>query len=135
MYLGISGEGGATLGTMASGMSMSEDHLTKVVQRLAQRGYVHTTRGRRGGVRLVKSPQNITVGAVVRDCEDDLALVPCFDDSAACPITKACALAGTIDEALHAFLGVLDQRTLFDLLANRRELVKLVNAEARRSEA
>ncbi|MBL8960498.1 MAG: Rrf2 family transcriptional regulator [Gemmatimonadetes bacterium] len=124
--LGLEPAGTQTVGDVATRLNMSEEHLTKVVQRLAQRGYVQTVRGRRGGVRLARLPAEISVGAVIRDCEDELALVPCFDDAASCPIAPACTLAGALDEALAAFFAVLDGRTLADLLANRAHLVQLV---------
>lgn len=128
--LGLEPTGTQTVAEVAARLNMSEEHLTKVVQRLAQRGYVQTVRGRNGGVRLARMPGEIVVGAVVRDCEEDLALVPCFDDPGSCPIAPACTLAGAIDEALAAFLAVLDRRTLADLLANQGHLVNLVAARA-----
>lgn len=128
IFLGTTEEGSATVGDIANRMAMSEDHLTKVVQRLAHRGYVRTVRGRRGGVRLNRTPDEINVGAVVRDCEDDLAIVPCFARDEACPIAPACSLAGTLDDALAAFLGVLDRKSLSDLLDNRQELARLTRS-------
>ena len=59
-----------TVGTIARRMALSEDHLVKVVQRLAHLGYVETMRGRGGGVRLVVEPAKINVGAVVRATEE-----------------------------------------------------------------
>ena len=75
LHLGVTPERRSTIGEVAASMAMSEDHLTKVVQRLAQRGYVQTIRGRKGGVRLAKLPADIVVGAVVRDTEQDCSLV------------------------------------------------------------
>lgn len=111
-------------------MHMSEDHLFKVVGRLSQLGYVETTRGRSGGVRLAKPPEAIIVGDVVRATEESLALVECFSEGeeVTCPIAPACVLAGTLDKALAAFFAVLDRVTLADLVANRRSLEELLPA-------
>lgn len=128
IFLGLEPDATPTLSEIASHMRMSEDHLTKVVQRLAQRGYVQTLRGRNGGVRLLAAPGDVRIGQVVRDCEEDLSIVPCFADTASCPISPACALAKACDEAVAAFLGALDRYTLSDLLSNRGVLVRLVRA-------
>lgn len=127
LYLGARPERTATVGEVALRMHMSEDHLTKVVQRLAQRGYVQTIRGRKGGVRLAKAPEEIIVGRVVRDTEEDCALVPCFSDGAACPISAACNLAPLLDDALEAFFAALNRTTLRDLMSKREHLLQLVS--------
>jgi Rrf2 family protein len=117
MYLGRSGERVVTVGEIASRMSMSEDHLLKVVRRLVDLGYVITIRGRRGGVRLAKAPSAIVIGDVVRSTEDNVALVPCFtpgDES--CPLYRDCSLADLLSMALGAFFTVLQEKTLADLI-------------------
>lgn len=128
IYLGIhSAEAPARIMDIARRMGMSQDHLAKVVARLAQLGYVETLRGRDGGVRLAKPPQQIVVGEVVRATEDNLNLVECFDPSTnRCPIAPACALAPALDEALTAFFTVLDRYTLADLTAKPRALTQLL---------
>ncbi|MBX3132459.1 MAG: Rrf2 family transcriptional regulator [Gemmatimonadaceae bacterium] len=128
IYLGIhSADGPARITDIARRMGMSEDHLAKVVARLAQLGYVETLRGRDGGVRLAKAAEQIVVGAVVRATEDNLNLVECFDpETNQCPIAPACALAPALDEALTAFLQVLDRYTLADLIAKPRSLTRLL---------
>jgi len=114
-------------GEVARRMRMSEDHLVKVIGRLVELGYVETTRGRFGGVRLAMAPANIGVGRVVRETEDNLALVECFTpETNQCPIAPACALARALDRALAAFLGVLDELTLADLAAHPRRLERLI---------
>jgi Rrf2 family nitric oxide-sensitive transcriptional repressor len=116
IYLGRNPEGTPTVGEIAERMNMSEDHLTKVVQRLAQGGVVLTVRGRHGGVRLAMAPEEINLGRVVRDCEEGFQIVPCFADPASCPISSNCLLASICDQALAAFLGVMDRHHLSDLL-------------------
>jgi Rrf2 family nitric oxide-sensitive transcriptional repressor len=130
IYLGIhSDEAPARIADISRRMGMSEDHLAKVVARLAQLGYVETTRGRDGGVRLAKPPATIIVGDVVRATEDNMNLVECFDPATnQCPIAPACALAPALDEALTAFLTVLDTYTLADFVNKPRALARLLVA-------
>lgn len=129
VYLGLHEHEVVTVADVARRMAMSEDHLVKVVQRLSSLGYVQTLRGRNGGLRLAQQPSAIVVGAVVRQTEDNLNLVECFDPvSNQCPIAPACRLAKALDEALDAFLGVLDRYTLLDLLAQPKRLERLMRA-------
>lgn len=129
IYLAIHDDEPARITDIARRMGMSEDHVAKVVARLADLGYVATTRGRTGGVRLAREAKAITVGAVVRDTEDNMALVECFDPATnQCPIAPACALAPALDAALTAFLAVLDRYTIADLVAKPRSLTRLLVA-------
>lgn len=128
IYLGVTREETVTVGDVAQRMQMSEDHLLKVVQRLVQLGYIQSIRGRNGGIRLAKEPAAIPVAEVVRATEDNLALVPCFTDADACPISPACTLAHCLDDALNAFFGVLEEYTLADLVQPRRRLEQLVRS-------
>lgn len=117
MYLGRKGDDLSTIKEIAARYGISENHLMKVVHQLGRHGYITTIRGRQGGMRLAAAPQEINIGEVVRTTEDDLSIVECFDDKTnSCPINKVCGLAGMIDEALAAFLAVLDQKTLADVL-------------------
>lgn len=130
IYLGIHTEGGPVrIADISRRMGMSEDHVAKVIARLAQLGYVETIRGRVGGVRLARVAAEINVGEVVRATEDNLNLVECFDPiTNQCPIAPLCALAPALDEALSAFFAVLDRYTLADLTAKPRALTQLLVA-------
>jgi Rrf2 family nitric oxide-sensitive transcriptional repressor len=116
LYLGANEPRQSSIGEIARAYGISENHLTKVVHQLGRLGLVRTIRGRGGGLRLALAPGEIVVGAVVRQTEEDLALVECFG-GAACAITSACRLRQALGEALSAFLAVLDRYTLADLLA------------------
>lgn len=130
IYLGSSEQVQSTVGEVARRMSMSEDHLLKVVKRLSQLGYVRTTRGRKGGLRLAKAPSEINIAAVIRATEDNLAIVPCFGAGHQnCPIAPACGLAPALDEALTSFFTTLGKYTLEDFLHNAAQLRQAVEAE------
>ena len=97
--------------------AISRNHLTKVAHRLVQSGFVDSARGRGGGLRLSREPEAINLGAVVRATEENFALVECFDRKRnRCVVTSACGLRGPLEEALLAFLKVLDGYSLADLI-------------------
>jgi len=130
MVLGLEPGECITVQVIATRMNMSYEHLVKIVQRLAELGYVETVRGRNGGVRLSKPADEIRLGKLVRETEENLTLVECFDPAHnTCPISPVCRLAGVLDEALSAFLAVLDTRTLADALQPRDQLVALLRSE------
>jgi len=117
MYLALKGEDLATIGEIAGRYDISKNHLMKVVQELGHLGLVETVRGKGGGLRLAKRPEDIGVGEVIRATEEGFALVECFDAARnECLIDGACGLKGALHEALQAFLAVLDDYSLADFL-------------------
>ena len=105
---------------VAEAYGISKNHLMKVAFHLGRLGFLETVRGRNGGLRLARAPQDITVGEVVRKTEESFALVECFDPgSNGCVITGPCRLRGVLRKALDAFLDVLDEHTLADLIQPR----------------
>lgn len=128
IYLGVNSDKSrlATISDIANAYGISENHLMKVVHHLAQEGYVETTRGKGGGMRLARAPERINIGEVVRHAEEDFRIVECFESgNSNCPITPVCALYGVLEQALQAFFERLDGHTLADLIGNRTKLVKL----------
>lgn len=121
VHLGTRGEELASIAGIAELYGISHSHLMKVVQDLGAAGYVHTVRGRNGGIRLGRPPTQINLGQVVRHTEGQPALVDCSQ----CLIQPACGLPAILGEAMAAFFGVLDRYTLADLLGKRRALAQL----------
>lgn len=126
MLLAMEPEALHTIEEIAQRYDISRNHLMKVVQTLAQAGFVRSVRGRGGGLRLAKAAAQINLGAVVRATEDSFALVECFDrERNSCVVAPACGLRGPIEEALQAFLGVLDGYSLADLIKNPSSLRRM----------
>jgi Rrf2 family nitric oxide-sensitive transcriptional repressor len=119
MYLAVNGDRYATIAEIAAAYQISEAHLMKVVHQLGVTGVIETVRGRGGGIRLAKPAESINLGIVLRRTETDLALVPCFDNAGTCVISDSCMLSKVLQEALAAFVAVLDRYTLADLVVPR----------------
>lgn len=106
-----------TIAEMAERHGVSRNHLMKVVNDLARQGLLETTRGRGGGLRLLKAPGEIRIGDVVRSCETDFRLVECFDPgSATCTLMPSCRLKDLFGSALQAYFQALDAATLADIV-------------------
>ena len=116
MYLGRHPGRLCTIAEVAQAYGISEPHLMKVTHRLARNGWVHTVRGKHGGMRLAREPGAIPLGAVIRDTENDLDLVECLGAHSSCSLSGECGLAYIVQGALQAFMDHLDQHTLADLL-------------------
>jgi Rrf2 family nitric oxide-sensitive transcriptional repressor len=126
MYVGINRDRLCTISEIADAYDISRNHLMKVVKDLGQAGYLDTLRGRSGGIRLAREPHDINIGQLVRHTEEGFELVECFGTGNLCAISPACRLRGLLGNALNAFLGVLDEASLADLLENDDALARLL---------
>lgn len=127
IYVALKGDSITTIDEIAERHAINRNHLVKVVFRLGQLGYLDTIRGKGGGVRLAKDPTKINLGTLVRQTEDDLAVVECFQDrDCLCVIEPACVLKKALRQALDAFLTTLDGYTIADLVKPSRNLARLL---------
>lgn len=127
IYLALNPDRRPTIAEIAQRYGISKAHLMKVVYQLGLKGYVETVRGKGGGLTLAKRLEDITVGEIVRQTEPDMALVACFDpEQPVCVIAPACRLKGKLGEARAAFLKVLDDCTLAEVMGNRSALEGLL---------
>ena len=123
LYLGQKPERLCAIAEIARAYAISQNHLMKVVNDLVNAGYLESVRGRNGGIRLARPAAEINVGALIRHTEDDFDLVGC----GSCIIAPACGLTCVLDEALRAFMAVLDRYSLADLLARKGDFSHLLN--------
>jgi Rrf2 family nitric oxide-sensitive transcriptional repressor len=104
--------------------NLSKPHIMKIVHELGKAGYLETVRGRGGGFRLARPPQEIIVGDVVRITEGSMDVVECFNpEKNTCPLIGICILSRKMQEATAAFMAVLDGLTIADISANRGQLM------------
>jgi Rrf2 family nitric oxide-sensitive transcriptional repressor len=120
MYLAVNRDRLVTIQDIADMHGIAKNHLTKVVHQLGQIGLVETVRGRNGGLRLKREPEEINIGQVVRNTETDFFMAECFDrDRNSCVFSSACELKSVLGAATRAYLDVLDGATLESLINKR----------------
>ena len=123
MYLALDRTRLATIPEIAAAYGISENHLMKVVHQLARAGILASVRGKGGGVRLARPPEEIRLGEIVRASEGEAPIVECLSgDPLACRITSSCRLKGILVDAFDALYDSLDEYTLADLVKRPREM-------------
>lgn len=135
IYLACHPDQTVSVDEISRSFGVSRHHLVKVVQTLTELGVVEAQRGRGGGMRLAMRPSEINVGWLIRHAEPHFNLVECFDPKTnTCPIAPACGLKGLLHRAQQAFLSVLDEYNLEQLLTRRSELVTLLDGPRERAD-
>jgi len=130
MYAGLKGDELSTILELSDRFEISKSHVMKVVHELGRLGYIETQQGKNGGFRLLRKPNQINIGAVVRDAEQELGVIGCLQQNNYCRIQPACVLRHALAEATQAFLAILDGYSLEDLIRPGRPLYKLLDLDA-----
>lgn len=118
MYLAHKGEALSTIAEVSTSHAISESHLTKVVHLLGKLGYVTTLRGKGGGIRLARPPQEINLGEVIRATEETPSIMECLAPGygEGCRLFHVCRLKHVLRDAEAAFFQHLDGYTIADLV-------------------
>ena len=110
------GDGFIPLKTIAQRQEISEKYLESIIKLLVKSKLLSGLRGKGGGYRLTKAPDQYTVGDILRLTEDSLAPVACLAAGAgACPKAAACRtlpLWKGLDQVINDYL---DNVTIADL--------------------
>lgn len=138
IYLALAWRSGrlATIPEIAAAYGISRHHLMKIVHDLGRAGFVQTVQGRGGGLRLARAPEQIHVGAVVRQAEPDFGLVECHREGehTQCVVWPVCRLEVGFHRALEAFMRELDAISLADAVrpaSTARTLLQLPSGARR----
>lgn len=122
MYLAVKHKSGelATIDNIVDAYQISRAHVAKIVYDLALAEMVVTVRGRSGGIRLARPPEEISIGDLVRLAEKDFAVVACHDQTVEvdCAVFPACNLKRGFHRAVDAFMMELDRITLADSITS-----------------
>ncbi|SPF77961.1 HTH-type transcriptional repressor NsrR [Pseudoprimorskyibacter insulae] len=115
---------------IAKKCNASENHLAQVINQLAQLGFLHTQRGRNGGLELGRPADQIVIGEIFRALEAPVPLAECFADvDNTCPLTNSCRLRTALTDAANAFYATLDPITLDALICDNVGLLNLLGPD------
>ena len=104
-----------TIAEIAQDLHVSQNHLVKIVHFMGKQGWLITTRGKGGGIRLHPETLPLRLGQVVRILQGENQIVEC--NSPPCVLRAQCGLKGILNQAMEQFYQSLDQYTLADVLS------------------
>ena len=128
--LGILSERGPRQATLISDISEREGipkkFLEAILRELRQHGLLLAQRGRGGGYRLRKPPEQIALADVIRALDGPLAPVPClsrtaYERCAECKSERACGVRLVLKDLHDATSSILESTTLADLVRRTHE--------------
>ena len=109
--------------TVAGSRGISEKYLEQIIPVLVRSGLVRSVRGARGGYHLVRDPEDVTVGMILRTVEGSISPVSCLDDEVnQCARCNTCVTLDLWAQVDQAISNVVDHVTLADLVDKQRRL-------------
>ena len=101
---------------ISESQDIPEDFLKKTIQLLSLSGLLSTHRGTQGGVRLVKTADQITIADIITAIEGPVAINPCLAPGYVCPKRDTCPVSPVLARAQSAMIKELTKDTLADLI-------------------
>jgi Rrf2 family protein len=103
---------------LSAATGITEFNIFKLLKVVTKTGFVHSTRGRNGGVRLAAAPAELSVGRLVRVLEPRFQV--CGPAAAMAVPDPVAEIEGRVDQVIGrgigAFLAELDRVTIADLI-------------------
>ena len=111
------GTGYIPLKEVAQRQGISEKYLESIIKLLVKAKLLNGVRGKGGGYQLTKSPEQYTIGSILRLTEDSLAPVSCLESGAnACPRAAECRTLPLWQGLNKVISDYLDNITVADLM-------------------
>ncbi|WP_435236465.1 RrF2 family transcriptional regulator [Psychromonas sp. PT13] len=118
----------ASIDEIANTYQLPKNSVVKVIHQLGKGNIIETRRGKGGGFLLAKKPIDIKISDVVSLLEGDIDVVDCASHN--CYLQSSCQLKGIINKATFAFLDVLKEYSIEDLISHQQHgLFNVVNIE------
>ena len=114
-----------SLKDIATRQELSTKYLEQIVGQLSKAGFLKSSRGAQGGYQLARSPEEYTVGDILRLTEGNLAPVTCLqDDENQCQRCEGCATLDFWTGLYRVINQYIDRFTLADLGKGERDKKK-----------
>jgi Rrf2 family protein len=109
---------------IATRQEISDKYLEQIVSVLNKAGFVKSIRGPQGGYKLTKTPEQYTVGEILRLTEGSLAPVTCLENEVnECERQENCVTILLWKKLDSAIKGVVNYTTLADLVEWHQEKI------------
>lgn len=111
---------GASARGLAERLNLPLPVLRNILKQLTSRGMLKSTRGTRGGYRLARSPQEITLAQLLEAIEGPMRLARCCsvpegEEEGECRLEESCLIRGNMRRVHASLMQLLDEVTLAQL--------------------
>ena len=112
--------------TISQQQNIPKRFLEQILNDLKSAGVLESKRGIKGGYRLARPPEQITLATVIRQIEGALAPVSCVSEfdyqRCSCPNESACAIRSVMKEVRDAIVRIVERMTVAELCERARRL-------------
>lgn len=108
-------EGYVSLKDISERQDISMKYLEAIIAKLSKGGLVDSARGKTGGYRLNRKPEEYTVGEILILTEKTLAPVACVECESICAKESSCLTRPMWNELNEVIMNFLNSKTLADL--------------------
>jgi len=122
------GEGPIKIAQIATAQSIPQSLLEVILSQLKKSGFVDSQQGNEGGYYMVRAPDELTVGDVIRFMQGSVGPVDCVTqkgDGNNCPLSGGCVLLPMWEEVQKAISNVYDSTT-FQRLVDKDKRMRYV---------
>ncbi len=124
------GAGPMSLKEVAAKQQLSETYLEQLIAHLKKAELVKSIRGAQGGYELIRKPEEITVGEIIRILEGPLAPSDCIlDGEPECARHDYCVTRLIWEKIMDSINNVIDSITLKDMVNDYYELMRKKEGE------
>jgi len=113
IYIAKKSPNSSRVSEIATEFSISENHLSKVLQRLVKAGYLISTKGPKGGFVITEEKNNTTFMDVYKVIEGDMPFTTCLFNKSACK-PKPCIMGGLISKINNEFVDYFTNTKISD---------------------
>lgn len=113
------GQGPQTLRQIAERQQVPEMFLEQIIGALRRKGFVESVRGAQGGYLLAKSPDEISIGALMRLLDGPILMADCMAEGGSCARSECCPSKAVWERLTRYFNQMADSITLSDMLTDR----------------
>lgn len=110
-------ETAVSISSIAARQELSESYLEQLLAKLKKAGIVTSVRGTNGGYRLTRSPEDISVGEVLRALEGSFSVMDCPEDQS-CEGYDACITKYVWKRVNDSINQVVDSMSLEEVVEN-----------------
>ena len=116
IYLAINDDKLCKIDEMAKDLFVSENHIKKIVHKLAKGNFIKSIKGRTGGIKLAMKPEDINLSSVILYCDEISNVIDCKKNNNLCCYYSNCKLKNIIYDATEVFKNEFEKYTLKDLI-------------------